>query len=144
MRQTLLSQLCMAALALAIGCRSAEVSSPPATQHVRWERGSWVKTELYFGLSRPGGGEISREEFERFLAEVVTPRFPDGLSVLEARGQWREASGNIAHESARVLVLTHPANGEASAKIEQIRSEYKSRFGQEAVMRVDDEVKVGF
>jgi len=123
------------------GCRALGPVHPPA--EVKWERGQWVKTELYFGMGR-AGGEISGQEFARFLAEVVTPRFSEGLTVVEARGQWRDGRGRVVSEPTRVVVLMHRESREASGKIEEIRRMYKARFGQESVMRVDDEVKVGF
>src|SRR5207253_3721246 len=94
-----------AAVMFAGGCRvAAPAHAAPAAQ-VQWERGEWVKTELYFGLSRTAGAEISDAEFAAFLAQVVTPRFPEGLSVLEARGQWRDSAGRTVREPARVVVL---------------------------------------
>ena len=74
-----------------------------------------------------------------FLREVVTPLFPDGFTVLAALGQYREASGNIAQEPSYVLVFLFPRQNTriANAGIEKIRSDYKKRFSQESVLRVD-------
>src|SRR5262245_19633562 len=69
----------------------------------------WVRTEVYFGLSVPDGSQISASDFQKFIDEVVTPLFPAGLSVVEATGQWRNATGHIDHESSKVLVLLHPS-----------------------------------
>ena len=82
---------------------------------------------------------VSDAEWEKFLSEFVTPLFPDGFSVLSGRGQYREASGAIAKEASHVLVFLYPRAGRkaAGAKIESIRSEYKKRFAQESVLRVD-------
>ncbi|MEE7470041.1 hypothetical protein MOF8_26965 [Methylobacterium oryzae] len=47
--------------------------------------------------------------FDRFLAERITPRFPEGLTVFAGRGQWRGPDGRIVHEAARiVLIVTEP------------------------------------
>jgi Protein of unknown function (DUF3574) len=48
----------------------------------------FLRTELFFGLSRPEG-EVTEEEFQQFLAEHITPRFPDGLTVVTGLGQFR-------------------------------------------------------
>src|SRR5262245_20410541 len=45
---------------------------------------AYYRTELYFGRSIPGGGQVSDNEWEKFLADVVTPRFPDGFTILNA------------------------------------------------------------
>ena len=72
----------------------------------------------------------------RFLDDWVTPRFSDGLTVLQASGQWRGANGNIVEEPSRVLYLVHPGDGASERKVEEIASEYKlRRFEQEAVLR---------
>jgi hypothetical protein len=106
-----------------------------------------VRTELYFGLNIPGGGQVDEAAFDAFLRDEVTPRFPDGLTVLAGRGQWRSGQ-EIVTESSRVLILLHPAQGEsaraADAKIEEVRRAYCARFKQEAVLRVDDAVRGSF
>ena len=100
----------------------------------------WIRTELYFGMSRKGGADISEAEFQGFVDEVVTPRFPSGLTILDARGQWREDDSTLAKERSKVLVLIYPRSERRSAntKIEEIRAAYKSRFTQQSVLRVDD------
>lgn len=91
------------------------------------------------GRSIPNGGAVSDAEWEQFLAEVVTPRFPEGFTVLSARGQWRESSGAIAKEPSEVLVFLYKKADRRAAdrKIDEIRREYIRRFRQESVMRVD-------
>ena len=106
-------------------------------------RPAWMQTDLYFGLTRGDGGEVQPAEFQAFLNEVVTPRFPDGLTVLEARGQWR-AHGQVLREPARMLVVVHPPGPEADAALEAIRADYRRRFAQESVLRVDRPVQVSF
>ena len=99
----------------------------------------FYRTELYMGMSIPGGSMVSDEAWEKFLAEVVTPQFPAGFTILGGRGQYREASGTIAKEPSHVLVFLYPKTERkvAGAKIEQIRNEYKKRFSQESVLRLD-------
>lgn len=103
-----------------------------------------VRTELFFGLSRPDGGMVSQREFSAFVDEVITPRFPQGLTILAGDGQWREKSGNIAHEPSRIVILVHADDRESDRSIEEIRESYKSRFRQEAVMRIDEVERVRF
>ena len=100
---------------------------------------NYYRTELYMGMSIPGGSMVSEEAWEKFLVEVVTPLFPDGFTILGGRGQYREASGTIAKEPSHVLVFLYKKADRkpAGAKIEQIRTEYKKRFAQESVLRVD-------
>jgi hypothetical protein len=100
----------------------------------------FIRTELYFGRNISGGGEVSRKDFNKFLEEFITPRFPDGLTVLNARGQFLNSNGDVERERTIVLILLYPvsARNEKGKKIEEIREEYKTRFQQQSVLRVDD------
>jgi hypothetical protein len=115
--------------------QAAPAKNPAAV--VRAEK--YYRTELYMGMSIPGGEMISDADWERFLNDVVTPLFPEGFSVLSGRGQYREVSGIIAKEPSHVLVFLYRRSErkEAGSKIENIRAEYKNRFKQESVLRVD-------
>jgi hypothetical protein len=105
----------------------------------------FARTELFFGLSRPNGKPIRDREFNRFVDAEVTPRFPDGLTVLEADGQFKDSTGEIIEEEARVLVLLYPPGEPVLSKeIEAIREEYKDQFEQESVLRVDEASCVSF
>lgn len=99
----------------------------------------FIRTELYFGRNKPTGGTVSDADWQRFVDEFVTPSFPDGLTILDADGQWKGKDGSIAREKSKVIILLYPrkVRKTMNAKIEEIRSEYKKRFAQEAVMRID-------
>lgn len=90
---------------------------------------------LYFGTARPGG-VVSPREWRAFLAEEVTPRFPDGLTAWPAAGQWRAADGRITREGAYVLNIVHPRDARSDAAVRAIAAAYRSRFAQESVLRV--------
>src|SRR5262249_15349198 len=114
----------------------------------RFAGDAFVRTELFFGSERPGLPEVSPEEFNEFLDIAVTPCFPDGLTLLTGKGQFRESDGQIVQETSFVLVLLYPleARRDSHAKIEALRALYKEHFQQESVLRVDDSraVRVGF
>jgi hypothetical protein len=103
-----------------------------------------VRDVLYFGRSKPTGVEVNDGEWDGFLATVVTPRFPDGLTVVPATGQWRGASGKIVRERAEILTLLHAGDSVTRQAVAAIASEYKNRFGQEAVLRERSQVCVTF
>lgn len=124
----------VAALLTAIGPAFAQA---PAT----CPAGGWQMTSvtLFFGLAIPGGGTVSEAEFADFLDREVTPRFPEGFSVLSASGQWRDAAGGgIVREPSRALLIWRAPSDEANASVEAVRDAYKRRFRQDSVMRVDD------
>lgn len=99
----------------------------------------FIRTELFFGRNKPKGGTVSEADWQAFVDEVVTPKFPDGLTILDADGQWRGNDGAIAREQSKVIVLLYPRKlrKAMNLKIEEIRAEYKKRFAQESVMRID-------
>ena len=55
----------------------------------------YVKTELYFGQSKPDGSELSAEEWRAFEDSVITKVFHSGLTTLDAGGKWFEEPGGI-------------------------------------------------
>jgi hypothetical protein len=105
---------------------------------------AWMRSEVYFGLSKPDGSAVTAEQWKSFVSEVVTPRFPDGLSIVDTVGQWRNSKGEIEHEASKLLVLVHRRSREIERKIDEIRDDYRHRFNQEAVMKVATQVRVSF
>jgi hypothetical protein len=99
----------------------------------------FVRTELYFGSLKPDNSHVTQEDFELFLHDVITPLFPEGLTLLTGLGQFRTASGKIIQERSRLLILLYPVENrqDKSEKIETIRRQYKDSFQQESVLRLD-------
>ena len=98
---------------------------------------------LYFGGAYPDG-MVTREQWQQFVDRAVTPRFPQGLTVWEAAGQYRTLAGIIQHEPSWVLQLVHADDGAAEAAIREIRTAYQTQFKQEAVLRVRSKACVSF
>lgn len=115
-----------------LGPRPCPASQQPAVQDL-----------LFFGAEQPAG-RVTPEDWTRFLGEIVTPRFPRGLTAWQASGQWRSGSGEVVREPSYVLALIHPAGAGQDAAIREISAAYKQRFRQEAVLRVRSEVCVAF
>jgi hypothetical protein len=78
---------------------------------------------------------VADADWDAFLGDVVTPRFPEGLTIVEAYGQWRGRSGVVERERTELVTVLHPADSVSRRAIEEIATEYKRRFGQEAVLR---------
>lgn len=105
----------------------------------------WARTELYFGTARTVGQPVSDAEFAGFIDTEVTPRFPDGLTLLTGFGQFRTGNGDLVKERSHVLILLYPPQvQDANKKIQEIRNAYKQAFGQESVLRVDSFSFVSF
>jgi Protein of unknown function (DUF3574) len=126
--------LLLSLLLIAAGCATPKPSGTPDRPAAA---SSWTRTELYFG-------GIPAEEWQQFLAGVVTPKFPAGLTVLEAQGQWRARDGQVHSLPTRILVILHPGTRESNAALDDIRTEFKARFHHESVLRCDSAARVSF
>jgi hypothetical protein len=91
------------------------------------------RTTLYFGLARPKGA-VTELEWQIFLRDEVTRRFPDGLTVWEAEGQWRTPAGSIDHEQSKVLLLVHPDTAAARQLVLDVIETYRKTFEQQSVL----------
>ena len=92
-----------------------------------------VRTTLYFGMARPKGS-VSELEWQIFLRDEVTKRFPDGLTVWGAEGQWRTPAGSIDREQSKVLLLVHPDTAAARQLVQSVIEAYRKAFDQESVL----------
>ncbi|MEV5967370.1 DUF3574 domain-containing protein [Kribbella sp. NPDC051952] len=106
---------------------------------------TWVRTELFFGTDKPGP-DVTDYQFNRFVDDTVTPRFPDGLTVLAGNGQWKGENGKVIKEHSKLVVILYPVDGadSSSKKIEEIRDAYEKKFQQESVLRTDSTEQVSF
>jgi hypothetical protein len=142
-------------LALAGCARNPQPVGPPAAAaptlqgdaaHPGATKG-WVETRLYFGLGPADHPEqgVSEADWRSFLDKEVTPRFPDGLSVVDVYGQW-QGKNETGPERLRtkVLIIAYPATEENGTKIDAIRSVWKQKTGEQSVMRVTEAADVSF
>jgi len=105
---------------------------------------AFVRYELFMGRSGPGDEVVTDQAWDAFLGDTVTPRFPDGLTVLDARGQWRDSEGQILKERSKVLVILAPPGDEPRGLIDEISEGYKRRFNQGSVLEVESDACVAF
>ena len=90
-----------------------------------------MQYQLFMGRSAGSGEVVDDAAWDAFLKDTVTPRFPDGLTVVDAAGQWRDSEGLVQKERSKLLVILVPPHLDSSRSISEISEEYKRRFGQE-------------
>ena len=129
----------LAALTLVLaGC--AEADDDPCPEGFE----SQLAYDLFFGLSDSAGDTVSEEGWQAFLADVITPRFPAGLTVIDFRGQWTEPGGSLQREPGKLVVGLLAAPGDGSlGKVNEISEEFERRFDQDPVFRIVREVCAG-
>jgi hypothetical protein len=160
MRRTALKILTTFNLAMLLAAAPASVSAQAGTvtqdrpvirraipHELRGRPLQFVRTELFFGTAKPNG-TVTDHEFFAFLDAEITPRFPEGLTLLKAHGQFAGEDGVLVKEESFLLVLLYPLESaeDGNKKIEAIRRRYMKEFQQESVLRVDDSfaVRVSF
>ncbi len=132
----------VAAVLLACGgCASPRAAAPMACA-AGLSRATTA--ELVFGRDIGGTTAVSEDDWKAFLDQDVTPRFPDGLSVMDVQGQWRASNGQIIREPSKVLYLVLDGGPDDPAKIAAIRDGYKRRFRQESVLLITRQACVSF
>ncbi|VVU50053.1 hypothetical protein BAN20980_02763 [Burkholderia anthina] len=93
-----------------------------------------LQADLLFGRDIAGRGPVTDEERTAFLADVVTPRFPDGFTVWDTRGQWRDrATGRTIRETGFVVRIVADDTDDTRARLQAIRHAYVERFRQQSV-----------
>ena len=100
--------------------------------------------QLFFGREVAGKPAVSEAAFRRFMDEEVTPRFPDGLTVLDGGGQWKGPQNRLIRESSKLVLIVLPRRGDSMARLEAVRTAYKARFQQDSVLLVTEPACVSF
>lgn len=127
------------ALLLLSGCASLTAPACPAGQQ------PMRMAQLFFGQNIGGKPGVSDAEFRRFTDDELTPRFPNGLTVLDGGGQWKGADNKLIREASKVVVLVLPLHGgDVSRKLGEVRQAYNQRFHQDSVMLVTQTACVAF
>jgi hypothetical protein len=89
---------------------------------------------LLFGRDIGNRVGVSRSAWARFVVREITPRFPDGLTIFDATGQWRDrASGRIVREPSERVEIVLPGNADDEARLAEVVTAYKRRFHQQSV-----------
>ena len=90
--------------------------------------------QLLFGRDIGHRLGVSEAAWEEFLAGEITPRFPEGLTVINATGQWRDPSGwQVRREPSKIVIIVLPGKGDDQARVDAIVAAYKRRFHQQSV-----------
>jgi phenylpropionate dioxygenase-like ring-hydroxylating dioxygenase large terminal subunit len=105
---------------------------------------TFVKTELYFGLSRNDSGFVAEDEWLAFEDTVITLAFPNGSTTHDTKGKWRNEYGVVISEKSKMVALINEMTPDVSAQIDSVREKYKRYHHQTAVLRVDHKVEISF
>lgn len=105
---------------------------------------AWTRSELFFGQSMPGGALIGAAEWQRFVDEQITPAFSEGLTILDASGQYKNRAGTVSKEPAKLVILVYKNSAEKDDAIRVLIDAYKHQFRQESVLWTISKVEARF
>jgi hypothetical protein len=95
---------------------------------------AWDRVELFFGREIPGGGTVGETDWQAYVQDVLSPAFPDGLTVLEGQGRWLSPTGEHFVENSFVVYIFLPADSTEARRVDDVTAVYKDRFKQETVL----------
>jgi hypothetical protein len=124
----------------ASGCSQIAMTSGPSSL-----KPDWIETQLFFGLTE-NGRRIPDDQWHDFVDRSITPRFPDGFTILDGSGQYRGGGGTIHKEPSEILIILHRNAdlGRDEVALTEIAKEYVTRFHQGSVLRSDWAVQAAF
>ena len=90
--------------------------------------------ELFFGRDIRGRKPLTDAEWAEFAAQTVTPNFPDGFTVFDGEGQWRNPqTGHIARDPTKILLVAAKRQPDLARRLSAVIDAYKTQFRQQSV-----------
>ena len=90
--------------------------------------------ELMFGRNIGRRLGVNEADWSRFVDREIISRFPSGLTMFNAAGEWRDGATNkIVREPSKVVQIVLPGKAEDTARLDEIVAAYKRRFKQQSV-----------
>jgi hypothetical protein len=90
--------------------------------------------ELFFGRRIRGGGFVSEGQWTQFVNDVITPNFPDGYTVFDGTGGWRDAGiDRTVRDPTKILLVAAKRSPDLADRLGAVMDAYKTRFHQQSV-----------
>jgi hypothetical protein len=124
----------LARAAALIALLPAAFAPPPSALCTALHAPPMIEAQMLFGLARPGDDLVPEAAWRGFVAQTITPLFPDGLTVVAAEGQWRDRrDGTIGREPSRLVMIVAPDRPDLRDRLGTIRDAYRRTFRQQSV-----------
>jgi hypothetical protein len=93
-----------------------------------------LEIDFFFGRDIEGRKPLTDAEWAAFAAAELTPRFPDGFTVLDGHGQWlNPQTHTIGGEGSKLVRAVVTPGPDVAAKVEAVSLAYRQQFHQVAV-----------
>jgi len=127
------------------GCAAPPPPQPAAYACLLPTEQRMLVAELFLGLGIKGREPLTAAEWADFAARVVTPNFPDGFTVFDGEGQWRNPqSGHIAHDPTKILLVAARREPDLAHRLSAVIDAYKTRYHQQSVGLITRDSCVNF
>lgn len=131
MRGTILAALSLVVLTTPVSGVRAQTLRCHGAQQPR------LVAELVFGRAVGGRLRVSEKSWARFVVREMTPRFPDGLTVTEAIGQWHDRDSNtILREPSKRVEIVLPGKDDDESNLEAVVAAFEHQFHQQSVLTI--------
>ena len=67
-----------------------------------------MQYQLFMGRNNDSERLWNDAAWDAFLEDTVIPRFPNGLTILDGQGHWRNFQGLAYEERSKLLVVLAP------------------------------------
>jgi hypothetical protein len=121
---------------ITVALLSAIALAGPAGAQIacRADQKSSAVVEMLFGRKIGERIGVTNTAWARFVDREITPRFPDGLSVVDAAGQWLDPDKKrVVREPSKIVTIVLRDSEKGQSEIDAIAEAYKKKFKQQSV-----------
>ena len=124
----------MTRTAVALLLALAPAASASAQIACRADQKASAVVEMMFGRKIGERIGVTNAAWARFVDREITPRFPEGLSVVDAAGQWQDpVRKRVVREPSKVVTIVLRDSEKGQSEIDAIAQAYKKQFRQQSV-----------
>lgn len=102
-----------------------------------------LRAELFFGRTIGDRFGVTDRLWQIYVDRELTPRFPEGFTVVDGRGQWREDDA-VMREASKIVIVVAPDSADVRTRIATAMNAYIKQFKQKSVGLVTQAVCAAF
>lgn len=93
-----------------------------------------IEAQLFFGRDIAGRAPVSDAQWTDFVAAVLARDFPDGFTVSDGNGEWRDPkSRKVVREQTKIVTIAASRSPDFAKKLQDVTDAYRARFHQQSV-----------
>jgi hypothetical protein len=104
-----------------------------------------IEAQLFFGRDVAGRAPVSDAQWRDFVASVIARNFPDGFTVSDGDGEWRDPiSRKVVREQTKIVMIAAMRSPDLAKKLQDVSDAYRVRFHQQSVGMITHDVCASF